>query len=421
MTTFRHDPADSASLADNVVRPILEDRRGRLWIGTFDGLDLLDRATGKFRHFRHDPADPASISHDEVHYLLEDRRGDIWVGTAVGLNRMIAGADGSVRFKRYTVADGLADDAVAAMLEDDDGNLWISSTTGLSRFAPLTGRWRNYSAGDGTIEGAYFDGSAMKGRDGTLYFGGFNGITAFNPRAISDNLIAPRAVITGFQVFNKPVAQVHPGLLKGPIEHAAEITLDAADSVFSLEFSALHYAAPQRNRFAYQLVGFDENWVSHRRHQALRHLHQPRSRQLHLPRQGGQQGRRLERVRRHPGDHHPAAVLEDLVVPQPGRHAGAGQRVRRLPLPHARPAAPEGAARAAGARAHRRDRAAEPPAREPEAGTGGAPASKPKRSAPRPSSAAPTPSARRRRSSCRRKTSNWPTATSRSCPRSAAR
>ena len=260
--TFRHDPADRDSLADNVARPILEDRRGQLWVGTFDGLDLLDRATGKFRHFRHDPNDKASISHDEVHHLLEDRRGDIWVGTAVGLNKLIQGADGRVRFKRYTAADGLVNDAVAAMLEGDDGNLWISTNAGLSRFAPLTGRWRNYSAGDGTIEGAYFDGSALKGRDGTLYFGGFNGITAFNPRAISDNLIAPRAVITGFQVFNKPVAQVHPGLLKGPIEHAAKITLDAADSVFSLEFSALHYAAPQRNQFAYQLVGFDENWVS---------------------------------------------------------------------------------------------------------------------------------------------------------------
>jgi signal transduction histidine kinase/ligand-binding sensor domain-containing protein/CheY-like chemotaxis protein/HPt (histidine-containing phosphotransfer) domain-containing protein len=262
LKTFRHEPGDSTSLADSIVRPILEDRRGQLWIGTFNGLDLLDRATGKFRHFRHDAADPTSISHDEVHYLLEDRSGALWVGTAVGLNKMIVGSDGRITFKRFTSADGLADDAVAAMLEDDDGNIWISSTTGLSRFAPATGRWRTYSAGDGTIEGAYFDGSAFKGRDGTLYFGGFNGITAFNPRAISDNLIAPRAIITGFQVFNKPVAQVHPGLLKGPIEHASEITLDAEDSVFSLEFSALHYAAPQRNRFAYQLVGFDQNWVS---------------------------------------------------------------------------------------------------------------------------------------------------------------
>ncbi|WP_426110960.1 two-component regulator propeller domain-containing protein [Massilia sp. PWRC2] len=260
--TYRHDPHDPASLANNVVRPMLEDRQGRLWVGTFDGLDLFDRASGSFRHFRHNPADRTSISHDEVHHLMQDHRGDLWIGTAVGLNKMITAADGSISFRRYTTVDGLADDAVAAMLEDEQGNLWISSSTGLSRFSPLTNRWRTYSSGDGTIEGAYFDSAAYKGADGTLYFGGFNGITAFNPRAISDNLMAPRAVITGFQVFNKPVAQVHPGLLNGPIEHASEIVLAAADSVFSLEFSALHYAAPQRNRFAYQLVGFDKGWVN---------------------------------------------------------------------------------------------------------------------------------------------------------------
>jgi signal transduction histidine kinase/ligand-binding sensor domain-containing protein/CheY-like chemotaxis protein/HPt (histidine-containing phosphotransfer) domain-containing protein len=260
--TYRHDPADSTSLADNVTRPILEDRRGQLWVGTFNGLDLLDRASGKFRHFRHDPSNPDSLSHDEVHYLLEDHSGKLWVGTAVGLNRMIVGPNGAVRFQRYTSRDGLADDAVAAMLEDGDGNIWISSSAGISRFAPATGKWRTYSAGDGTIEGAYFDASALRGPDGTLYFGGFNGITAFNPRAISDNLIAPRAIITDFQVFNKPIETVHPGLLRGAIESARAITLEEADSVFSLEFSALHYAAPQRNRFAYRLDGFDENWVS---------------------------------------------------------------------------------------------------------------------------------------------------------------
>jgi signal transduction histidine kinase/ligand-binding sensor domain-containing protein/DNA-binding NarL/FixJ family response regulator/HPt (histidine-containing phosphotransfer) domain-containing protein len=262
VTSYRHDPAKSTSLADNISRPLLEDRQGRLWIGTFDGLDLLDRASGRFRHFRNDPNDPGSISHDEVHHLLEDRKGNLWVGTAVGLNRVLVGADGTVRFARYTTRDGLADDAVAAMLEDLDGRLWISSNSGLTRFEPDTGRWRTYSASDGTIEGAYFDGSAWVSPEGTLYFGGFNGITGFNPRDIHDNLVAPRAVITGFQIFNEPVEVAKPQLLSGPIESASEITLGAADSVFSLEFSALHYAAPQRNSFAYKLEGFDQDWVS---------------------------------------------------------------------------------------------------------------------------------------------------------------
>ena len=209
-------PRDPASLADNVVRPILEDRAGRFWVGTFDGLDLMDRAAGTFRHFRHNPSDPASLSHDEVHYLLEDSKGTVWVGTAGGLNRMRIDRRGKVSFQRYTVRDGMSDDAIAAILEDSAGFLWVSTNTGISRLEPVTGKWRNYSAIDGTTEGAYFDGSALRAADGTLYFGGFNGVTAFNPLAISDNRIPPRAVITGFQIFNQPVETARPGTIGRP-------------------------------------------------------------------------------------------------------------------------------------------------------------------------------------------------------------
>jgi len=259
--SFRHDPVKATSLADDIVRPILLDRRGRMWVGTFDGLDLMDRASGRFRHFRHDPFDAASLSHDEVHYLFEDSRGDIWVGTAVGLNRMVTAKDGSVSFVRYTTRHGLVDDAVAAIQEDADGRLWVSTTGGLSCFDPESGRWRSYTSADGITEGAFFDGSALRTPDGTLYFGGFNGITAFDPRAIRDNRMAPRPVITGLAIFNQPIEQALPGLLKGPIEHAESVTLPPSASVFSLEFSALHFAAPERNRFAYRLDGFDEQWV----------------------------------------------------------------------------------------------------------------------------------------------------------------
>jgi signal transduction histidine kinase/ligand-binding sensor domain-containing protein/CheY-like chemotaxis protein/HPt (histidine-containing phosphotransfer) domain-containing protein len=260
--SYRHDPAKVASLSDDIARPMLEDRHGRFWVGTFGGLDLLDRASGRFRHFRHDPYDPNSLSHDEVHHLMEDSRGDIWVGTAVGLNRMVTGRDGAVSFTRYTTHDGLVDDAVAALLEDLDGRIWGSTASGISCFDPKSGRWRSYTAADGIVEGAYFDAASLRTRDGTLYFGGFNGITAFDPRALRDNRIAPRPVITGLQVFNRPLDQVFPGLLPGPVEHASAVTLPADAAVLTLEFAALHFAAPERNRFAYRLDGFDQGWVN---------------------------------------------------------------------------------------------------------------------------------------------------------------
>jgi signal transduction histidine kinase/ligand-binding sensor domain-containing protein/CheY-like chemotaxis protein len=262
ISTWRRDATDPGALSDNVVRPILEDKKGRLWVGGFYGLNLFDRATGKFRQFHHDDADPASLSHDEVHHLLEDSHGNLWVGTAGGINRMVEGKDGKLRFVRYTTRDGLANDDVAGMLEGSDGRIWVSTSIGISCLDPRTGTWRNYGPSDGTIEGSYYDTSALRSADGTLYFGGFNGMTAFNPGEIRDNRVAPRAVITGFQIFNHSITEVHRGMLNGPIEHAKQVTLGASESVFSLEFSALHYAAPERNRFAYKLEGFDRDWVS---------------------------------------------------------------------------------------------------------------------------------------------------------------
>ena len=263
--TFRHDPSDIHSLADSVTRPILEDRRGNLWVGTFNGLDLLDRQSGRFTHYRNNPNDQGSLSHNEVHYLFEDEDGVLWVGTAAGLNRMERRGDGSVHFRRFLRKDGLADDAIAAILPDRGKYLWLSTNTGISRLDMSNGQVRNYSGVDGTIEGAYFDASALRAADGTLYFGGFNGITAFDPQEVRENGAAPTAVITDFQIFNKSLRPgqggANKGVLQQAIEYTSAVALREGDSVFSLEFAALHYAAPQRNRFAYQLVGFDQDWV----------------------------------------------------------------------------------------------------------------------------------------------------------------
>ncbi len=263
-TTYRHDPANPDSLSDNTVRPVLEDRQGRLWIGTFHGLDLFDRASGTFRHYRHDAKDASSLSHDEVHYLHEDKRGVLWVGTANGLNRMDVDQQGDIRFRRFLRKDGMADDAIASILGDDRDQLWLSTNSGITRLDMRSGQFRNYDSADGTAEGSYFDGAALRADDGTMYFGGFNGMTAFVPAEIHDNRVPPLVAITELQVFNKPVA-VGRGefahLLRTAINHARSLTLTSRDSVFSLEFAALHFAAPQRNMFAYRLEGFDQDWV----------------------------------------------------------------------------------------------------------------------------------------------------------------
>ncbi|HEX9652603.1 MAG TPA: two-component regulator propeller domain-containing protein, partial [bacterium] len=98
-----HEPTDANSLSDNFVWTILEDRDGKIWIGTNQGLNQFDPATEEFRHYKHDPKDRNSLSHDVVRAIYQDSRGALWIGTYDGLNRLDQNYPGgeTTQFKRY--------------------------------------------------------------------------------------------------------------------------------------------------------------------------------------------------------------------------------------------------------------------------------------------------------------------------------
>ncbi len=132
---FRYHPDDPASLSDDRVRAVLEDRRGNLWIGTLGGLNRYDTERGAFVRYRHRPGDPLSLSDDRVRAIAEDADGDLWIGTeGGGLNRLPGGAGD--RFERFrhdpAERDGLSHDWVRALFTDRDGRLWIGTDGGLN-------------------------------------------------------------------------------------------------------------------------------------------------------------------------------------------------------------------------------------------------------------------------------------------------
>lgn len=251
--SWRNDPLDATSLGDNLGRALLEDRHGILWIGTESGLERFDRATGTFTRFRSDPADPGSLRHSRVNHLYESRAGDLWIGTAGGLHRMMRDGE-RTWFRFYPFADIQDAPSIGAILEDEDGNLWVSTTVGITRVDPVNGQNKSYTAKDGLIDGSYFVGAGLRGANGQLHFGGISGMTSFQPAEVRDNPFPPMVAITDLLVLNK--TRAIPDLAT-----RREITLSHRDTVFTLEFAALHYADPEGNRYAYRLEGFDQGWV----------------------------------------------------------------------------------------------------------------------------------------------------------------
>jgi PAS domain S-box-containing protein len=259
-SVYAYDPEDPRSLSGNVVFSIYEDGAGDLWIGTLrNGLNRWDRDSDSFIHYRNDPEDPNSLSNDAVVAIQQDQGGTLWIGTGGGgLNRFDHQTE---TFARFTEDDGLPSNTIYAILSDDAGSLWISTAAGLSRFDPQHGSFRNYDASDGLQGDQFTEASAYKSRDGELFFGGPNGLTAFFPEQIQDDVNPPPVVLTNLRLNYLPLSVGPDSALKRAPSFTEEIELSEGDRVISFDFAPLSYRAPEKNRCRYLLEGFDQDWT----------------------------------------------------------------------------------------------------------------------------------------------------------------
>ncbi|QTD48271.1 sensor histidine kinase [Sulfidibacter corallicola] len=297
---FVNDPDNLSSLSHNRVRGIHFDPRGRLWVGTEDGLNLfrpetkdfvnihndpffgvrfrdvrifaledvrdrdelwlatnqglmrLDFSQKSLARYRHVAGDPAALSDDQIFCLTYDDAGRFWVGSAAGLNRFDPETG---RASAYYTNQGLPSNMIMAMLTDEKGRLWISTSNGLVRFDPETEQFRTYDVFDGLQDNNFNRNAAFKDRNGDLYFGGRNGFNLFTPSEVRDNPHVPPVVLTGFKKFNRDTR------LETPIPEMRKLDLRHADNMFTLEFSALDFTNPEKNRYELRLTGFQNEWV----------------------------------------------------------------------------------------------------------------------------------------------------------------
>jgi ligand-binding sensor domain-containing protein len=110
----------------------VQDARGFIWFGTQDGLDRFDGYA--FVSYKHDPADPRSLASSWSTALLEDRAGRLWVGTRGGLQQRSRDGRGFERVSLGAPGDGPPQaPSISALAEGRDGSLWVGSDQGLFR------------------------------------------------------------------------------------------------------------------------------------------------------------------------------------------------------------------------------------------------------------------------------------------------
>jgi ligand-binding sensor domain-containing protein/serine phosphatase RsbU (regulator of sigma subunit) len=139
ITTFKHDPLDYNSLSSDRVYSIFKDRAGKLWIGTYGGLDILNEETGKFTHFNNITDDRNNLSTDWVWPIYQDNKGIMWFGTVNGgLNRFDP-ISKSIRYYKNIATDpsSLSHNYIFSIYEDRSGVIWIGTNAGgINYFSP---------------------------------------------------------------------------------------------------------------------------------------------------------------------------------------------------------------------------------------------------------------------------------------------
>ena len=225
----------------NISRCIYEDTDGRFWASVTGGVGQIDPVSGKMLYMLADKypeiKDYTLIYHlypinDEtfaalgdkgIYYyntkqdslyipgtdnpdfeqnikyfgILKDTRGLEWFATEDGIRVW-----DKTKLYKLTVTEGLPNNEISSLLEDDNGVIWASTLNGICKIAPIQSNDTynfsivNFGISDGLQWGKFYDHSALKTKDGTLYFGGAHGFNYFDPNKIIYNNSKNKHVIT---------------------------------------------------------------------------------------------------------------------------------------------------------------------------------------------------------------------------------
>lgn len=236
------------------VHALAEDEDGAVWVGTYvGGLSRLDPVTGRFRHYTVEPTNSQALHNLSVNCLYQDRSGVLWVGTySGGLDRYDPAIDG---FHHFTERNGLAGNQVLGIVEDDAGNLWVATNQGLSRLDPAREEIENFGWSDGLVVQPFEKGAGLRGAEGRVILGGRQGFVSFDPREIVARTDPPPLALTALRIDD---ARVPLAAHRGP---RSDLVFRPHEDFFAFEFVGIEFARPERVRYSYRLVGFDDGWV----------------------------------------------------------------------------------------------------------------------------------------------------------------
>jgi len=245
---------------DSASRVIADADRGGVWLGfLLEGVSYVVGSDVKERY-----TSASGLAAGRVSDLRLDREGAVWVAAAGGLSRIRNG-----RVATLSARSGLPCDSVDWSIEDDADSTWLRTTCGilgipkaeLADWAAAVDRGTDarplfhgtlLDNADGARSSAAlssFSPLVTKAWDGKLWFVAVNGLAALDPRRLRRNPLPPPVAIE--EVIADRVSYPREG---------SPIRLPPLVRDLQINYTALSFVAPEKNRFRYRLEGRDRDW-----------------------------------------------------------------------------------------------------------------------------------------------------------------
>jgi signal transduction histidine kinase/ligand-binding sensor domain-containing protein len=225
----------------------------RILVSTTNGLYVLNQDATIHEHYGQETNDKIKLPALQIFHAVWHENA-LWAGSTQGLIRIDTLRK---QAQLFTTQDGLPDNNIYAALPDERGNLWLSTNNGLSRFNTRTQKFRNYGISDGLPHTEFNHGSYLKAKNGTLYFGGLNGIVAFDPAHL--DMSSQEKHKLQLIAFSKYDADQNKTDTVTNHQSGREIAFNPGDRLFTFTFMSPDYQNTALNRFRYKLEGWDDD------------------------------------------------------------------------------------------------------------------------------------------------------------------
>ncbi len=246
------------------VTTILEKDKKHMWIGTTNGLYLLDKESGK----------PQSISMPIESYYIYSlyQAGDslLYIGTNnAGL--LIYDIRTSKFERYYTENSALISNNIYDILSDGQDNIFLSTESGLSNFSTVDKTFHNWTKEHGLKSDHFNASSGTLRKNGNFIFGSTDGAIEFSKDIVLPSDYKFKMVLSDLRVLYQTVyPNDEDSPLKTDINETETLRLKYDQNTFSMQVSSINYDYPSLILYSWKLEGFYDAWSRPSRESSIR-------------------------------------------------------------------------------------------------------------------------------------------------------